>query len=193
MISRIDHIAIAVRDHEKALHFFRDVLGAIPGDQIEVPQQNFTWQTVALGDLTRLELLTSMGGEGGLLGSFLAKREGGFHHITLQTQDLEAAIQRLEEHAIPYFGRHEYPDGTWKEVFVHPRDAFGVLVQIAEFRQEDWMIAASRMPEGKRWDVKSTNGGITLTLAHPGGGKVTMDLTPEEVKELSMTLLKALE
>ena len=193
MISRIDHIAIAVRDHAGALRFFRDVLGAIPGDQVEVPQQNFTWQTLVLGDLTRLELLTSMGGEGGLLGGFLAKRDGGFHHITLQTPDLKAAIQRLEEHGIPYFGKHDYPDGTWKEVFIHPRDAFGVLVQIAEFRQEDWMIAASRMAEGKRWDIAKTNGGIALTLAHPGGGKVTMDLTPEEAKELSTTLLKALE
>ena len=132
MISRIDHVAVAVKDHEKALRFFRDVLGAVPGDQIEVPGQNFTWQTLALGDLTRLELLTPMGGEGGLLGNFLAKREGGFHHITLQTPDIEAAIRRLEEHGIPHFGRHDYPDGTWKEVFIHPRDAFGVLIQIAE-------------------------------------------------------------
>ena len=193
MISRIDHVAIAVKDHEKALRFFRDVLGAVPGDQIEVPRQNFTWQTLVLGDLTRLELLTPMGDEGGLLGSFLARREGGFHHITLQTPDLDAAIRRLEEHEIPWFGRHEYPDGTWKEVFIHPRDAFGVLVQIAEFRQEDWMIPASRMPEGSRWDIAKTDQGFTLTLAHPGGGKVAVDLTPEEVKDLSATLSKALE
>ncbi len=193
MISRIDHVAVAVKDHEKALRFFRDVLGAVPGDQIEVPGQNFTWQTLALGDLTRLELLTPMGGEGGLLGNFLAKREGGFHHITLQTPDIEAAIRRLEEHGIPHFGRHDYPDGTWKEVFIHPRDAFGLLVQIAEFRQQDWIIAESRMPEGKRWDVAKTDQGFTLTIAHPGGGKVAVEFSPEEMKDLSEALQKAVK
>jgi len=31
MISRIDHVSIAVNDYEKARHFFQDILGAIPG------------------------------------------------------------------------------------------------------------------------------------------------------------------
>jgi len=31
MISRIDHVSIAVKDYEKAVHFFKDILGAIPG------------------------------------------------------------------------------------------------------------------------------------------------------------------
>jgi methylmalonyl-CoA/ethylmalonyl-CoA epimerase len=193
MISRIDHIAIAVKDHEKALHFFRDVLGAIPGESYEVPRQNFIWQSLVLGDLTRLELVTPMGGDGGLLGSFLSKREGGFHHITLQTPDLGAAIRRLEEHGIPCFGRHEYPDGTWKEVFIHPRDAFGVLVQIAEFSPSYWMIPEAQMPESRRWEIAKTGQGFTLTLAHPGGGKVAFDLTIDELKDLSATLQKALE
>jgi methylmalonyl-CoA/ethylmalonyl-CoA epimerase len=172
--------------------FFRDVLGAVPGERFEVPGQKFIWQSLVLGDLTRLELVSPTG-EGGLLGGFLAKREGGFHHVTLQTSDLDAAIRRLEEKGVPYFGRHEYPDGTWKEVFIHPRDAFGVLVQIAEFRPEDWMVPEMKMPEGRRWNVAGTDGGFTLTLAHPGGGKVTLDLTEEEMKDLSSTLQKALE
>jgi catechol 2,3-dioxygenase-like lactoylglutathione lyase family enzyme len=31
MISRIDHISIAVNDYANARHFFEDILGAIPG------------------------------------------------------------------------------------------------------------------------------------------------------------------
>jgi methylmalonyl-CoA/ethylmalonyl-CoA epimerase len=133
-----------------------------------------------------------MGG-GGLLEGFLSKREGGFHHITLQTPDLDAAIRRLEEHGIPYFGRHEYPDGTWKEVFIHPRDAFGVLIQLAEFRPEDWMLPEMKMPEGQRWDIGKTDAGFTLSLAHPGGGKTAIDLTKEELRCLSQALQEALQ
>jgi methylmalonyl-CoA/ethylmalonyl-CoA epimerase len=192
MISRIDHIAIAVKDHEGAARFFRDVLGAIPGECFEVPRQQFIWQSLVLGDLTRLELVSPMG-EGGLLGGFLSKREGGFHHITLQTPDLEAAIGRLEAHGVPYFGKHAYPDGTWKEVFIHPRDAFGVLVQIAEFRPEDWLLPEMKMPEGRRWNIEKTDQSFTLTLAHPGGGKVALDLTKEELQALCGELQQALQ
>ena len=191
MISRIDHIAIAVRDHEKAVRFFRDVLGAIPGAAYEVPRQQFIWQSLMLGDLTRLELVTPMG-PGGLLENFLAKREGGFHHITLQTPDLGAAIRRLEEHGVPHFGRHEYPDGTWKEVFIHPRDAFGVLIQIAEFRPEDWMQPEMKMPGERRWQVEKTESGVALMLAHPGGGRVELDLTRDEAAGLAAALQGAL-
>ncbi len=192
MISRIDHIAIAARDHEGALRFFRDVLGALPGDHFEVPSKKFIWQSLVLGDLTRLELV-SPAGEGGLLEGFLSKREGGFHHITLQTPDLDAMIRRLEAHGIPYFGRHEYPNGTWKEVFIHPRDAFGVLIQIAEFSPGDWMIPEAQMPEGRRWDIAKTDPGFSLTLGHPGGGKVALDFTQEELQDLSAALQKALQ
>jgi methylmalonyl-CoA/ethylmalonyl-CoA epimerase len=192
MISRIDHIAIAVRDHEGAERFFRDVLGALPGGCFEVPAKKFFWQSLVLGDLTRLELV-SPAGEGGLLEGFLAKREGGFHHITLQTPDLDAMIRRLEDHGVPHFGRREYPDGKWKEVFIHPRDAFGVLIQIAQFRPEDWTLPEMRMPEGRRWDIAKTDQGFAVTFAHPGGGKVTLGLTKEELRDLSATLQEALQ
>jgi len=31
MISRIDHISIAVKDYPEALYFFKDILGAVTG------------------------------------------------------------------------------------------------------------------------------------------------------------------
>lgn len=192
MISRIDHVAIAINDHEKALAFFRDVLGAVPGAKIKAPPLKFFWQTLALGDLSRLELV-SPSGEGSFLDGFLKDRTGGVHHITLQTPDLEAMIQRLESLGIPYFGKHAYPDGTWKEVFIHPRDAFGVLVQIAEFDAAYWMVPEEKLPEGERWRVEEKNGRYALTVAHPGGGKVTLEFAREELQELSETLQRVLE
>lgn len=192
MISRIDHIAIAVKDHDAAERFFCDVLGALPGGRFEASKKKFFWQSLVLGDQSRLELV-SPSGEGGLLEGFLSKREGGFHHITLQTPDLDAMIRRLEEHGIPYFGRHEYPNGTWKEVFIHPRDAFGVLVQIAEFPPYDWTVPEAQLPEGRRWDIAETNHGFAVTLAHPGGGKVMLDFTKDELRGLSAAMQKALQ
>ena len=45
MISRIDHVSIAVRDQEKekAEHFFRDILGAVAGAGMADPVSRFFW------------------------------------------------------------------------------------------------------------------------------------------------------
>ena len=192
MISRIDHIAIAVKDHDGALRFFRDILGAVPGERYEVADRKFFWQTLALGDLTRVEILSPTG-EGSFLDGFLQRKDGGFHHITLQTPDLQAMIRLLEEQGVPYFGRNEYPGGVWKEIFIHPRDAFGALVQIAEFDPEYWMVPAARMPEGVRWLVEKDGDAFSLTCAHPGGGKVTLAFTREELQRLSGDLQEMLK
>lgn len=191
MISRVDHIAVAARDHDGAERFFCGVLGALPGNRAGVAGRNFYWQSLVLGDLTRLELVSPMEG-GSFLDGFLQHRAGGVHHITLQTPDLDAMARHLEENGVPYFGRNEYPGGVWKELFIHPRDAFGVLIQIAEFRPDDWMLPEAKMPEGKRWEIEKTGDGASLTLAHPGGGKVALDFTRGELQALADNIQEAL-
>jgi methylmalonyl-CoA/ethylmalonyl-CoA epimerase len=190
MISRIDHVSIAVRDQEKAERFFRDILGAVAGAGMDDPQAKFFWQIFSLGDLSRLEIISPTG-EGSFLEGFLKDREGGVHHITLQTPDLGKAMTRLEEQGIPFFGHNEYPGGIWKEIFIHPRHAFGVLIQIAEFRAADWLPEKVNLPAGMRWQVEKTETGATLALAHPGGGRVCLDLDRRELKSLAAALEQA--
>lgn len=106
MISRIDHVSIAVRDYDKAWHFFVDILGAVPGAEGEEDPLKYLWKVFSLGDLTRLELLKATG-EGSFLEGFLSSKEGGVHHITLETPDLAQCVQHLEKHNIPTFGYRE--------------------------------------------------------------------------------------
>jgi len=183
LISRIDHISIAVNNYEKARRFFQDVLGAVPGAGDENRDKKFFWQIFSLGDLSRLELINPAG-PGGLLEKFLYnKKEGGLHHITLQTPDIQKAKQTLEDHNIPYLGYSEKRD-VWKELFIHPKDAFGVLVQIAEFKADDWLNKAVKFPRKRKWSVEKKGKGCKLSFAHPGGGKVTLELTLPDVKKL---------
>ena len=189
MILRIDHVAVAVKDYEKAARFFTDILGAIPGQGAGDDSMKYFWQLFSLGDLSRIELLRPTG-EGSYLDKFLKnKKDGGVHHITLQTPDIKKAIAVLEENDIPYFGFADLGD-PWKEVFIHPRDAFGVLIQIAEFEADDWLGDAVKFPKGQKWSVEGTETGCVLTLANPGGGKMTMPLTREELGELIRDLEK---
>lgn len=183
MISRIDHISIAVKNYEKARFFFQDILGAVPGAGANNHDNQFFWQIFSLGDLSRFELIYPTGPDG-LLKKFLKNnKEGGFHHLTLQTPDIQKAQQTLEKHNIPYFGYNEYGD-VWKEIFIHPKDAFGVLIQIAQCNPDDWLDKSIVFPKGQKWSVEKKENGCSLSLIHPGGGKVTLELTPEEMKKL---------
>ena len=191
MIARIDHVSIAVKDQEKAEHFFRDILGAVAGTGAADPATKFFWRLFSLGDLSRLEIISPTG-KGSFLDGFLQGREAGVHHITLQTPDIRKAMAHLEAESIPFFGYNEYPGGIWKEIFIHPRHAFGVLIQIAEFRADDWLADHVKFPEGTLWEVEKTETGATLTIAHPGGGKASLELNPGELKSLTAQLEKAL-
>jgi methylmalonyl-CoA/ethylmalonyl-CoA epimerase len=183
MILRIDHIAIAVRDYPKARAFFDALFNTVPGAAATVDSTKYHWQLMSVGDLSRLELLSPTG-EGSFLDGFLKNKEGGVHHITVQTRDIKEARQRLDELSIPYFGYNEYPGGVWNELFIHPKDAFGVLIQIAEFRSEDWLNPALGLKDGKKWQASRTEKGANLTVAHPGGATFTLELDKTEIKNL---------
>lgn len=177
---------LAVQDYEKAREFFSRLFGAIPCTHADDPSMKYHWQIMALGDLSRIELLTPTG-PGSFLDGFLQKKQGGVHHITMQTPDIHLARRILDQNGIPYFGFNDSRP-VWKELFIHPNHAFGVLIQIAEFISDDWLSSSVKMPEGKKWELERSGSGVCLTLSHPGGGKVKIDLSAEEAERLSAAL-----
>jgi len=58
------------------------------------------------------------------------------------------------------------------------------LIQIAQFNPDDWLDKSMVFPKGQKWSVEKKEKGCTLSFIHPGGGKVALELTPEEVKQL---------
>ena len=186
MISRLDHVAVAVNDYDQAIRFFTRVLGAVPGASLTEDKLKFRWEILSVGDLSRLEVLNPAA-PGSFLEGFLKDRPGGVHHLTFETPDIQQAKSVLEENNIPYFGFND-ENPAWKELFIHPRDAFGVLIQIAEFDPSEFLNASVQLPGKKPWVVQKSDTGGTLTLAHPGGGTVNVDLDPDEVRALIQDL-----
>lgn len=137
MIIRIDHIAIAVRELQKARTFFIDKLGGKELFSAPLKSQNFHWTTIELGTSCFVELIDPIGNEG-FLQRFLDQHGEGMHHITIQVDDAKGAEAAFGAMGVATFGYNENLPG-WKEFFVHPKDAFGTLLQFAEFNPLDWI------------------------------------------------------
>jgi methylmalonyl-CoA/ethylmalonyl-CoA epimerase len=188
IISRIDHVSLAVNDFKSAMRFFVDVLGAVEGAAANDDSKKFFWSLFSMGDLSRFEII-SPAGKGSFLERFLSNCEGGVHHIALQTPDISLAKKALDENGVPYFGYYEYSGLSWKEIFIHPRDAFGVLIQIAEFKPDDWLDRSIVMTGPEHWKINGTDDGCVLRLPHPGGGCVDIELNKNEMRSLADQLL----
>ncbi len=192
MIRRIDHVSIAVRDLEKARAFFLEGLGGRELFSEPVPGQKFRWTTIELGTSCFIELVDPLE-EDGFLHRFLENRGEGPHHITVQVDNLEETRQGLRDRGIPTFGYGE-PFPGWKEMYIHPRDAFGTLLQFAEFNPLDWIhpgyippsyrefapgrraekedrpeVRRVETPDGPRVEIRQGEETILLSLSHLDG------------------------
>jgi D-lactate dehydrogenase (cytochrome) len=139
MIRRIDHVSIAVRDLENAKRFFCGVLGGRELYTATEAGEGFRWTAIGLGSSCALELIDPVG-ENSFLHRFLDRRGNGAHHVTFQVNDLDDARATLEARGVPTFGYND-ADPNWKYFYVHPRDAFGVLLQFAELDPGAWTEA----------------------------------------------------
>jgi methylmalonyl-CoA epimerase len=81
---------------------------------------------------SEIELLQPTNAESGI-GKYLAKKGQGMHHVCVEVADIEATITQLQAHGVEMI--NETPrvrdEGT-RYAFVHPKSAFGVLVELYE-------------------------------------------------------------
>jgi len=126
----LDHVAIAVRSFAAALPFVVDALGGSFLFAGEQPAQGFRWAQFQLAGGGKLELVTPIDAES-FLARFLEDRGEGVHHVTLKVPDVTTAIAHLQSQGVPLTGVSLENPG-WKEAFIHPREAHGTLVQLAQ-------------------------------------------------------------
>ncbi|MBI3636765.1 MAG: VOC family protein [Candidatus Rokubacteria bacterium] len=123
-----DHIAIAVPRMADAPAFLVGVLGGAPyrGSDSGV----YRWAQWRFEGGGLIEILEPQGRDG-FLHRFLTARGAGVHHVTFKAADLDAACARARAHGYDVVGRDD-SDDDWKEAFLHPRQAQGIVVQMAQ-------------------------------------------------------------
>ncbi|HYB98990.1 MAG TPA: VOC family protein [Candidatus Limnocylindrales bacterium] len=130
---KLDHVACGVRRIAEVAPYLEGVLGARPYRGGPNPDFNGRQWSFANGAL--LEIIEPAGAEGGFLHRFLDMRGPGIHHVTFKVPDIYAARARAEAAGYTVVGFNDaYP--SWKECFLHPKQAQGIVVQFAENHPE---------------------------------------------------------
>jgi methylmalonyl-CoA/ethylmalonyl-CoA epimerase len=133
MLGRLNHIAIAVPDLEKATALYRNTLGADVSEPQALPEHGVTVVFITLPN-TKVELLEPLG-QHSPIASFLERNpDGGMHHICYEVEDIGAARERLVGEGArvlgdgnPKIGAHGKP-----VLFLHPKDFNGTLIELEE-------------------------------------------------------------
>ncbi|HEX3515793.1 MAG TPA: VOC family protein [Trebonia sp.] len=130
MITTLDHLAIGTPALSGGWELFADVLGgawAYGGDS-----PGYWWGQLKFASGPKIELLTPTGGpDAAFLDRFLAARGAGPHHFNFLVSDIETALARIKAAGIDPIGVNLVNPG-WKEAFLHPRAAHGIVIQVAQ-------------------------------------------------------------
>jgi methylmalonyl-CoA/ethylmalonyl-CoA epimerase len=131
MLTKINHIGIAVKSLEESIPFYRDQL-AMPFAGIEeVAEQKVRVAMLQVGE-SKIELLEPTSDDSPVA-KFIEKNGPGIHHLAYEVADIEAAIARLLAEGArmidekPRAGAH----GT-RIAFVHPKSSNGVLTELCQ-------------------------------------------------------------
>jgi methylmalonyl-CoA/ethylmalonyl-CoA epimerase len=133
MLGRLNHIALAVPDMEKACAQYRQMLGAKLSAPQALPEHGVTVVFVELGN-TKVELLEPLG-EASPIAAFLEKNpSGGMHHLCYEVADIITARDHLKANGARVLGDGEPKIGAHGKpvLFLHPKDFMGTLIELEQ-------------------------------------------------------------
>ncbi len=132
-MTKIRHIAIAVRSLEEAVPAYRKLLGDQEGTEEIVEEQKVKAVFFSAGE-SRIELLEATGPDSPIA-KFLERRGPGLHHIALTVPDLESALEELKQAGMVLIDEKPRAGAGGERIaFVHPENFSGVLMELVEER-----------------------------------------------------------
>jgi methylmalonyl-CoA/ethylmalonyl-CoA epimerase len=130
MTAIFDHFAIATPALTDGWDLFGGVLGGTWAFGDDSP--GFWWGELEFAAGPKVELLTPTGGpDAAFLERFLAAHGAGPHHLTFLVPDIDDTLARIRAFGIEPVGVN-LANPHWREAFLHPRAAHGIVIQVAE-------------------------------------------------------------
>jgi methylmalonyl-CoA epimerase len=131
MLSRIDHIGVAVEDLDAAIELYQQTYGMDLVHRETVEEQGVEAVLLDVGE-NHVELLRPLGPDTPV-GKFLARKGPGLHHVAYQVTDIEATLASLRDGGVrlidetPRIGIR-----SSRVAFLHPAATGAVLTELVQ-------------------------------------------------------------
>ena len=131
MLTKINHIGIAVKSLEAALPFYRDNLGMTFLGTEEVAEQKVKVAMLQIGE-SKIELLEPTS-EDSPVAKFIEKNGSGIHHLAYEVENIEMAIEKLLADGARMIDEKPRSGAHGALIaFVHPKSSNGVLTELCQ-------------------------------------------------------------
>jgi len=130
MITKIDHLGIAVRSLDEAVPYYEKALGLKCEHREEVASQKVRTAFFSAGE-THIELLEPTSPDSPIA-KFLEKNpSGGVHHVAFATTDIGGSLKQAAGAGVKLIHEVPFEGAAGKLVaFLHPKSTYGVLTEL---------------------------------------------------------------
>lgn len=132
MFEGVDHVVIAVADLENAVAQYEKIFDVEVGGRGEPPGETYRNAIFRFPE-TMVELISPKSEEGPV-----ARRLGvageGVYLVAMRVDDLEATLAKLRQQGVRLIGDPGEGNPVTGQLFIHPSESSGVLVQLVERR-----------------------------------------------------------
>lgn len=129
-MDKVIEIGVAVKDLDKAIKLFTEVLGAELGDVVTFEPYGMKYAMCKIGEVD-FELMAPTNKDG-VIGKFIENRGEGLHHIALKTDDIDKQWDDFNQKGIKLIDKTPNTYENHKFGFVHPKSFNGVMFEIIQ-------------------------------------------------------------
>ena len=132
-LTAIDHVGVAVPDLDKAIAFYRDVLGLDLVHEETNEEQGVREAMLAVGDSGSCVQLLAPLSPDSVIARFLDRNGPGLQQVAYRVADVEATAAALRDRGLRLLYDEPRRGTAGSRVnFIHPKDAGGVLVELVQ-------------------------------------------------------------
>jgi methylmalonyl-CoA/ethylmalonyl-CoA epimerase len=133
MLTRIDHVGLAVRDLDEAVAFYARAFDVSVVHEEVNEEQGVREVMLGVGDSgSCIQLLAPLRPDSPI-GKFLDRSGEGIQQVAYGVDDIDAVSATLRSRGVRLLYDEARPGTAGSRVnFVHPKDAMGVLIELVE-------------------------------------------------------------
>ena len=131
ILTEIDHVAIAVKDLEAAIDYYKRAFGA-EVDHREIVESDGVEEALLKVAESYIQLLTPTRPDSPVAKA-IEKRGEGLHHIGYRVADCAAALDAMLAAGATAIDKAPRPGSRGTTVaFIHPKGSFGTLIELVQ-------------------------------------------------------------